>query len=122
MRAGEDSNVRWTESTEGFHPAGQMHSVLLGSVHCCCLPILGQGADPASAHAAAAALYRRKGGDPRLLGFFWTAAGFVMVTAQGLEVHSVHPSLQGLRLESTLPLQARRAAEPLLLALPLPCV
>jgi hypothetical protein len=32
-----------------------------------------------------------------------------MVTAGGLEVHSVHPSLQGLRMDSSLPLQASQA-------------
>ncbi|EFN57382.1 hypothetical protein CHLNCDRAFT_142780 [Chlorella variabilis] len=47
----------------------------------------------------------RKGCDPRLLGFFWTAAQFVMVTAGGLEIHLVHPSLQGLRMDATVPLQ-----------------
>lgn len=51
---------------------------------------------------------RRRSGDPQLLGFFWTAAHFVMVTAAGLEVHTVLPSLQGLRLASALPLQASR--------------
>lgn len=30
-----------------------------------------------------------------------------MVTGGGLEVHSVHPSRQALRLDSTLPLQVR---------------
>ena len=30
-----------------------------------------------------------------------------MVTGGGLEVHSVHPSRQALRLDSTVPLQAR---------------
>ncbi|KAL4448111.1 hypothetical protein ABPG75_005330 [Micractinium tetrahymenae] len=55
--------------------------------------------------AAGADKAGRRGGDPQLLGFFWTAAHFVMVTAAGLEVHSVLPSLQGLRLESSVALQ-----------------
>lgn len=46
----------------------------------------------------------------QLLGFFWTASQLVMVTGAGLELHSVHPSLQALRLDTTLPLQVRAAS------------
>lgn len=67
------------------------------------------GACPAPSSRRRCLACRRKGCDPRLLGFFWTAAHFVMVTAGGLEVHSVHPSLQGLRMDSSLPLQASQA-------------
>lgn len=56
------------------------------------------------------ALSRRKSADVQLLGFFWTASQLVMVTGAGLELHSVHPSLQALHLDATLPLQVGAVA------------
>ena len=59
---------------------------------------------------------RRKSADVQLLGFFWTASQLVMVTGAGLELHSVHPSLQALRLDATLPLQVGAAIRTLEIA------
>ncbi|PRW59246.1 colon cancer-associated Mic1 [Chlorella sorokiniana] len=55
--------------------------------------------------AAGADKQGRKSAEVQLLGFFWTASQLVMVTGAGLELHSVHPSRQALRLDATLPLQ-----------------